>query len=206
MEPDMGTSVSILFLGFVMLFGAGASRRHLATVAAGMLSVVYLAIRMEPYRLKRIFTVLDPWSVKEGAGFQLVQSFIALGSGGLFGVGLGQSRQKLFYLPESHTDFIFSIIGEELGMVGTAFVLILFVILIWFSLRIAFKIKDLFASRVVFGISVMIAFEVIVNIGVSTGVLPTKGLPLPFISYGGTSLVCHLAAMGLLFNMAREVD
>ncbi len=206
LEPDMGTSVAVCFIGFMILFVSGTRLRHLALVAGGMIPVLSLAVICEPYRFKRLLTVFNPWGDSRGAGFQLIQSFVALGSGGFFGVGLGQSKQKLFYLPESHTDFIFSIIGEELGFVGAASVLMLFAALIWFTLRIAFKIRDPFMSRVVLGIGVMIAFEVIVNIGVSTGVLPTKGLPLPFISYGGSSLVLHLAAMGMVLNMSREAD
>ncbi|MEA3489132.1 MAG: putative lipid II flippase FtsW [Candidatus Omnitrophota bacterium] len=206
MEPDMGTAVLVLFMGLVMLFMAGARIKHLVYLTAGILPVLFFAVICEQYRIKRILTFFNPWSDARGAGFQLIQSFIALGSGGFFGVGLGASKQKLFYLPESHTDFIYSIIGEELGFLGTASVLMLFAVLIWFSFRLSFKIRDTFASRVVFGISVMFAFEVIVNIGVSTGMLPTKGLPLPFISYGGSSLVCHLAAVGLLLNMAREAE
>ena len=205
LEPDMGTAVSILFIGFVMLFIGGVRLRHLGFIMPGILPALSLAVVTKSYRLRRILIFFDPWKDARGAGFQLIQSFIALGSGGLVGVGLGQSKQKLFYLPEAHTDFIFSIIGEELGFLGSASVLILFAVLIWFSLRLSFKIADLFASRVVLGVAIMIAFEVIVNIGVSLGVLPTKGLPLPFISYGGTSLVCHMAAMGILFNMAKEI-
>ena len=204
LEPDMGTAVSILFIGFVMLFVGGVRLKHLAFIAMGLVPALSLAVITKSYRLRRILIFFDPWKDARGAGFQLIQSFIALGSGGILGVGLGQSKQKLFYLPEAHTDFIFSIIGEEMGFLGSASVLLLFAILIWFSLRLSFKLQDIFASRVVLGITVMIAFEVIVNIGVSLGALPTKGLPLPFISYGGTSLVCHLAAMGILFNMARE--
>ena len=205
-EPDMGTAVSILFIGIVMMFASGARVKHLVYVVIAAIPVMILAVMLEPYRMKRIKTFINPWKDVKGSGFQLIQSFIALGSGGFLGVGLGASKQKLFYLPAAHTDFIFSIIGEELGFVGAASVLMLFFVLIWFSFRIALKLWDQFSSRVVLGIGVMIAFEVIVNIGVSTGVLPTKGLPLPFISYGGTSLVCHLAAIGLLLNMARGVD
>ncbi|MFQ5953023.1 MAG: FtsW/RodA/SpoVE family cell cycle protein, partial [Candidatus Omnitrophota bacterium] len=205
-EPDMGTAVSVVFIGFALLFAAGARVKHLVSVALGMLPVLFLAVVSAPYRLRRIMTFFNPWKAARGAGFQLIQSFIALGSGGFLGVGLGSSRQKLFYLPESHTDFIFSIIGEELGFLGAASVLILFSVLVWFSFRIALKLKDEFMSRVVFGITMMIAFEVIVNIGVSTGGLPTKGLPLPFISYGGSSLVCHLAAIGIILNMSKEVE
>ena len=206
LEPDMGTTVLLLFLGVVMLFVAGARLKHLAMITIGMLPALILAVIAEPYRVRRVLAFFDPWSDARGSGFQLIQSFIALGSGGFFGVGLGSSKQKLFYLPESHTDFIFSIIGEELGFLGSASVLILFAALVWFMLRISFRIKDAFASRVVLGLGAMIAFEVIVNIGVSTGMLPTKGLPLPFISYGGSSLVCHMAAVGLVLNMAREAE
>lgn len=205
-EPDMGTSVSVLVIGFGILYVAGTKIKHLASIAAGMVPVLSLAVLYKPYRVKRMLTFFNPWSDPAGSGFQLIQSFIALGSGGAFGVGLGQSKQKLFYLPESHTDFIFSIIGEELGFLGAALVLMLFAVLIWFLLKVSYKIKEVFASRVVFGISIMIAFEVIVNIGVSIGMLPTKGLPLPFISYGGSSLVSHMAAMGLIFNMARRME
>ncbi len=206
MEPDMGTSVAILFIGFTMMFVSGASLKHMIFVAMGVLPVLCLAVISAPYRVRRILTFFNPWKDARGAGFQLIQSFIALGSGGLLGVGLGESKQKLFYLPAAHTDFVFSIIGEELGFLGAASVLMLFAILIWFLLRLSFKVKEQFASRVILGISVMIAFEVIVNIGVSVGMLPTKGLPLPFISYGGSSLVTHLAAMGLIFNMARRAE
>jgi len=205
-EPDMGTSVAILFIGLVMLFVSGVRLKHIFFIAAGVLPVIIFEAIREPYRMRRVMSFFDPWREAKGAGFQLIQSFIALGSGGFLGVGLGGSRQKLFYLPESHTDFIFSIIGEELGFLGAASVLMMFILLVWYCLRLSFRIRDQFASRVVLGIGVMIAFEVIVNIGMSIGVLPTKGLPLPFISYGGTSLVCHLAAMGIVFNMAREAE
>lgn len=205
-EPDMGTSVSILVIGLTMLFTAGAGFRHMLIVCAGMIPVLAMAVILAPYRMRRMLVFFDPWKDAKGSGFQLIQSFIALGSGGVLGVGLGASRQKLFYLPESHTDFIFSIIGEELGFLGAASVLLLFSLMIWFAFRLSFRIKDVFASSVVVGVTIMIAFEVVVNVGVSTGVLPTKGLPLPFISYGGSSLVCHLAAMGLVFNMARKAE
>jgi len=187
----------------VMLYVAGASIKHLSAVTLSLVPILAAAVISAPYRMKRILAFCDPWKDAKGSGFQLIQSFIALGSGGIHGVGLGASKQKLFYLPESHTDFIFAIVGEEMGFLGTAGVLLLFATMIWFGLRIAFRIKDPFPSRVVLGITALIAFETIVNIGVSTGAFPTKGLPLPFISYGGSSLVCHLGAMGLVFNMAR---
>ncbi len=205
-EPDMGTSVATLFIGLSMLFVSGVRLKYLMVIVAAMVPAMFFAIIRAPYRFRRLLAFFDPWKDAKGAGFQLIQSFIALGSGGVLGVGLGGSKQKLFYLPESHTDFIFSIIGEELGFFGAACVLVLFGVFLWFLLRLSFKLKERFSSRAVFGVGLMISFEVIVNIGVSTGVLPTKGLPLPFISYGGSSLVCHLAAMGVVLNMSREAE
>jgi cell division protein FtsW len=206
LEPDLGTTVAIGFVGTVMLFIAGIKLKYLMSLLLMAIPALALAICAAPYRLKRFTTFLKPWADPKGSGFQLIQSFIALGSGGFAGVGLGASRQKLFYLPQSHTDFIYSIIGEELGFIGTACVLIIFMLLIWFLFRLSFKIKETYASMAVLGISVIIAFEVIVNIGVSIGLVPTKGLPLPFISYGGSSLVLHLAAIGLVMNMARQCE
>ena len=140
-----------------------------------------------------------------GIGFQVIQSFLALGSGGMFGIGLGQSHQKLFYLPEAHTDFIFSIIGEELGFIGTASILILFILFLWQGMRVAFNCQDLFGKLLSLGICSMITLEVLVNIGAGTGVIPTKGLPLPFISYGGSSLMIHIVSVGILLNIAKGV-
>ena len=149
---------------------------------------------------------LNPWADKRGTGFQIIQSFIALGSGGIFGVGLGQSRQKLFYLPASHTDFIFSIIGEELGFLGTASIVTLFALFVWEAMKVVFAAPDMFRRMLSLAIVSLIAIEAIVNIGVSAGALPTKGLPLPFISYGGSGLIFHLAAVGLLLNIAKECE
>lgn len=149
---------------------------------------------------------LNPWADKRGTGFQIIQSFIALGSGGLLGVGLGQSRQKLFYLPASHTDFIFSIIGEELGFIGTASVVVLFILFVWEGMKVAMRTSGLFEKMLSFGVVSMIALEAIINIGVTAGALPTKGLPLPFISYGGSGLIFHLVAVGLLLNAAKSCE
>ena len=149
---------------------------------------------------------LNPWSDKRGTGFQIIQSFVALGSGGLFGVGLGQSKQKLFYLPASHTDFIFSIIGEELGFIGAASIVILFTLFVWQGMKIAFKAPAAFERQLALGIVSLIALEAIINISVTAGALPTKGLPLPFISYGGSGLIFHLAAVGLLLNVAKSCE
>lgn len=204
LQPDMGTAVCILFIGFLIIFVAGGNLKHiLATALLGAPFLYYLAFKV-PYRRERILTFLNPWYDRSGSGFQIVQSFLALGSGGLFGLGLGQSRQKLFYLPESHTDFIFSIIGEELGFIGASSVVILFGAIIWQGMRASFRAEKTFNRILIFGVTSMIAFEVLVNVGVSVGAFPTKGLPLPFISYGGSSLVFHMAAFGLMLNAMRE--
>jgi len=206
MEPDLGTAVSIGIIGILILFISGARLKHLVSIIVSSVPLLCVAVVSAPYRLKRVVTFLKPWEDPRGSGFQLIQSFIALGSGGITGVGLGGSRQKLFYLPQSHTDFIYSIIGEETGLIGATFVLFLFLVFVWSALSISFRIKDLFASRAAAGIALIIAFEAIVNIGVSTGSMPTKGLPLPFISYGGSSLVVHLIAIGILLNIARLME
>ncbi|MBF0252244.1 MAG: putative lipid II flippase FtsW [Candidatus Omnitrophica bacterium] len=205
-EPDLGTAVSVIIIGFSILFIAGINLKYISSICLLFVPFLAFAIISAPYRLQRFMTFLNPSADPQGSGFQLNQSFIALGSGGLFGYGLGNSRQKLFFLPQSHTDFIYSIIGEETGFLGAILVLVLFLLLVLYTFRLSLKIKDLFVSRVVFGIGMMIAFESTVNIGVSSGVLPTKGLPLPFISYGGTSLIVHMIAIGLILSFSRNAE
>jgi cell division protein FtsW len=202
-QSDLGGSVELALIGFVMLFVYGARIKHLFFTFVVGLSLISFLIVNSPYRFARILTFLDPWKDPKGTGFQMIQSFIALGSGGLFGVGLGNSKQKLFYLPESHTDFIFSIIGEELGFLGAGVIVILFIILVWKGMTIAFRKDSEFSRLFALGISAMIGLEALINIGVSTGVLPTKGLPLPFLSYGGSSLVAHMILIAILLNLAR---
>jgi len=204
LQPDLGTAVAIFFVGALTVFIAGGKLKHLLTTVLLGLPFLYYLILSVPYRMRRILIFVDPWRDTQGSGFQIIQSFLALGSGGLFGVGLGQSRQKLFYLPESHTDFIFSIIGEELGFMGTVAVVILFGALMWLGMRAFFREQRPFNKILIFGVTCMIAFEALVNIGVSVGAFPTKGLPLPFISYGGSSLIFHMAAVGLMLNAMRE--
>ena len=204
LEPDLGTAITIGFMMFLMLFIGGANLKHIASTIFLSVPFVYYLIFSVPYRRKRIMTFINPWLDEKGTGFQIVQSYIALGSGGLLGVGLGQSKQKLFFLPASHTDFILSIIGEELGFIGVMALLMLFFVLIWQGVRAAFKVNDVFKKMLIFGIVFMIAFEVIVNVGVSVGLFPTKGLPLPFLSYGGTSLIVHMIAIGILLNATRD--
>ena len=204
LQPDLGTAISIIFIGSLIIFVAGGRVKHLLSTILLGLPFLYYLIFSVPYRRRRMLVFLNPWQDSAGSGFQIIQSFLALGSGGLIGVGLGESRQKLFYLPESHTDFIFSIIGEELGFIGAASVLILFAALIWQGMRAFFKESRVFNKVLIFGIINMIAFEALINIGVTAGAFPTKGLPLPFISYGGSSLVFHLTAIGLMLNAMRE--
>ncbi len=205
-QPDLGTTVEIAVVVLVMLFIAGARMRHMSLIGlGGILGVAYLIIKA-PYRMARIIAFLDPWQDAQGIGFQLTQSQMALGSGGVFGVGLGHSQQKLFYLPAAHTDFILSIIGEELGLIGTLAVIILFVLFIWIGTRIIRQTHDAFGYFLSIGIVMMMGLQAMVNVGVSIGAFPTKGLPLPFISYGGSALVFHLVAIGLLLNISKSGD
>lgn len=202
-QPDLGTAVALLVIVFVMLFVSGGKVWHLGGVVMAAIPVLYLLILRVPYRRARISAFLNPWADPKGAGFQIIQSQIALGSGGVFGVGLGRSMQKLFYLPAAHTDFIFSIIGEELGLLGAGLVILLFILFIFQAAKIAKSAVDSFGYFLCVGIITLIAFEAIVNIGVSIGCMPTKGLPLPFISYGGSSLVFDMVGVGLLLNISR---
>ena len=202
-QPDLGNSVSIAVLMLVLMFVAGAQLKHLGLIFLAALPVVCFLIVKAPYRMARIMAFLDPWEDSLGIGFQLTQSQIALGSGGLFGVGLGRSIQKLFYLPAAHTDFILSILGEELGLVGTFIVIGLFMFLIWQGSKIAQKTTDDFGYFLSTGIVAMLGLQAVINIGVSIGALPTKGLPLPFVSYGGSALIANMIAVGLLLNISR---
>ncbi len=200
---DLGTAISIAGALFCMLIMAGAPWKYIVgTGFAGFFGVVAMIV-VEPYRLKRIAVWMDPFSDPIGSGYQAVQSLYALGSGGLFGVGLGASRQKLLHLPERHTDFIFSIIGEELGFVGAAFVILLFALFIWRGFQIATSLEDKFKAFTVFGLTAVIGIQAMINIGVAVGLLPVTGITLPFISYGGTSLVFMMATVGLLLNFSR---
>ena len=207
LQPDLGTAVAMVAIVFIMLFVSGVKMRYLFSVILLSTPFLYQLIVKVPYRMARIMAFLNPGLDPKGSGFQIIQSQLALGSGGIFGVGLGQSKQKLFYLPAAHTDFIFSIIGEELGFFGTGLLVILFVAFIFLAVRIMKKAPDNFGKLLSLGLLSMIGFETIVNMGVSTASLPTKGLPLPFISYGGTSLICKLVSVGMLLNIskAREV-
>jgi cell division protein FtsW len=201
-QPDFGAAMSLAVLTFAMLFLSGARLRYLASLSVFAIPVI-IVLAMEPYRLRRITSFLNPWDDMQKTGFQLVQSFIALGSGGLTGVGLGSSRQKLSYLPESHTDFIFSIIGEEFGFIGVTVVIALFLVLFVRGIAIANRTKDSFVRYLAIGLSMMISLQALINFAVATGLVPTKGLPLPFISYGGSSLLVNMAAVGILLNISK---
>ncbi|MBI4685038.1 MAG: putative lipid II flippase FtsW [Nitrospirae bacterium] len=204
LQPDFGAAISLGIITLAMLFFSGMRLRYLLSLAAVTVPLIIKLIK-EPYRWKRVTSFLNPWDDPQGSGFQLVQSFIALGSGGLRGVGLGDSKQKLLFLPEPHTDFIFSLIGEELGLIGATAVIILFLLLFFRGIAITNKAKDGFVYYLSFGLSIMIAFQVLINFFVVTGLIPTKGLPLPFISYGGSSLLVNMAAVGMLLNFSRDL-
>jgi cell division protein FtsW len=201
-QPDFGAVMSLAFLTFAMLFLSGIKIRYIASLSVFAIPVI-IKLAMEPYRLKRITCFLDPWKEPQGCGFQLVQSFIALGSGGLAGIGLGSSKQKLSYLPESHTDFIFSIIGEEFGFIGVIIVIALFLLVFIKGISIANRAKDRFVYYLATGLSLMISLQALINFAVATGLVPTKGLPLPFISYGGSSLLVNMVAIGILLNISK---
>lgn len=204
-QPDFGTAMILIAVMLILFYLAGIHLRYLIGFIAALIPVGVLLVIFEGYRLKRIFAFLHPWDDRQGAGFHIIQSFLCFGSGGAFGVGLGNSVQKLYYLPEPHTDFIFSIIGEECGFVGVSLVIILFAVLIMRGFVISFSTSDTFGSLLAAGMSTVIAMEVCINIAVVMGMLPTKGLVLPFVSYGGTSLVMSLAAVGILLNISGQI-
>ncbi|HEY2420519.1 MAG TPA: stage V sporulation protein E [Neobacillus sp.] len=203
LQPDLGTGTVMIGTCVVMIFIAGARISHFVFLgllgAAGFIGLIASA----PYRMERITSFLDPWQDPLGSGFQIIQSLYAIGPGGLFGLGLGESRQKFFYLPEPQTDFIFAILSEELGFIGGSFILLLFSLLLWRGIRIALGAPDLFGSFLAVGIIAMVAIQVMINIGVVTGLMPVTGITLPFLSYGGSSLTLMLMAIGVLLNISR---
>jgi len=204
-QPDFGAAMSLGVLTICMLFISGIRLKYLGSLALFALPALYYLLS-EPYRLKRLITFIDPWKYRSDGGFQLVQSFIAFGSGGFSGVGLGKSMQKLDYLPEVHTDFIFSMLGEELGFIRAIIVVMLFSFIFYRGVSIAGVQKGKFRYYMAFGLSLMVALQALVNIAVVTGLLPTKGLPLPFISYGGSALLVNMAVIGLLLNYSRPTE
>jgi len=204
LEPDLGTSLVLTGTVFLMLLAGGANVFQLAGVGSLAVPGVAALALMSPYRARRLFTFLDPFKNPQGDGYQIIQGLYALGSGGLFGVGLGRSRQKFFYLPERHTDMIFAILGEELGLVGTVCVLLCFVFLAWRGYRIAVEAPDRFASMLAVGITSWITLQACMNIAVVTSTIPMTGIPLPFISYGGSSLLFIMSGVGILLGVSRH--
>jgi len=201
-QPDFGATINLGIITITMLILGGTKLRYIMYLAALSIPVLVKLV-MQPYRLKRILAFLDPWSDPQGSGFQLIQSFIALGSGGLTGVGPGNGKQKLSFLPEIHTDFIFSLIGEELGFIGALGVVSLFLFLFYKGMSIANRMETGFRYYLAYGLTIMIVLQAIINFSVATGLVPTKGLPLPFISYGGSSLLVNMIAIGILLNLSR---
>ena len=203
LEPDMGTAVFLTLLLFGLLFLGGTRIPHLLGMGMVLLAVAYTLIMQSDYRRRRLLNFLDPWQDPTDAGFQLTQSFVALGNGGLFGVGLGEGRQKLFFLPEAHADFVLALVGEELGFVGTGLLIGLFAILIVKGFKIAGQAPDAFGRHLAGGVTLLVGIQVLINMSVVSGLLPTKGLTLPFVSYGGSSLIMSLVAMGILLSISR---
>ncbi|HEY7190827.1 MAG TPA: putative lipid II flippase FtsW [Vicinamibacterales bacterium] len=204
LEPDYGTAISLLLIIGLMVFAAGLNYRYLVGSALVALPVLYIVLISAPYRRRRLLAFLDPWADPLGDGFQVIQSMIAVGTGHVFGKGLMGGVQKLFYLPEPHTDFIYAVISEELGLIGATAVLICFCVIAWRGARIALRAEDTFGSFVALGLTAMIAVQALVNISVVLGLLPTKGIPLPLVSAGGSSLLINLLGMGVLLNISQH--
>jgi cell division protein FtsW len=203
-QPDMGNCLIMVALALVLFFIAGVKLRYLAALGLVFIAGFCLLVSRLAYTQRRIFSFLNPWRQATNAGFQLTQSFLALGRGGLGGVGLGASRQKVFYLPEPHTDFILAVIGEEWGFLGVLLLLVLFAVLIWRGLTIGLSAPDTFGSYLAVGLTSLIGLQALVNMGVVAGLLPTKGLPLPFVSFGGSALAVNMLAVGILLNISRH--
>jgi cell division protein FtsW len=204
LEPDLGTSLSMLIVVGLMIFAAGLSYRYLVGAIALSLPALYVIVSSADYRWRRLTAFMDPWADPLGDGFQIIQSFIAIGTGGVQGRGLMAGVQKLFYLPEPHTDFIFAVIGEELGLIGTTVVLGCFCVIAWRGLRAAANAPDGFGGFLALGLTAMIVVQAFVNMSVVVGLLPTKGITLPLVSHGGSSLLINLLALGVLLNVSQH--
>ena len=203
-EPSMSVTMCLLFLTFFMLIVGGINKKHTLLFSGLACACVPLLIIAEPYRMKRLFAFLDPWISPQGEGFQLIQSLYSLGNGGMFGVGLFNSRQKYLFLPFAESDFIFSIIGEEFGYFGAILLILVFVVLCYFLFKIGLSAKDRFGCLLALGVGVLIAVQTLLNIAVVTGSIPPTGLPLPFISSGGTSVAVFMAGVGVCVNVHRQ--
>ena len=203
-QPDFGSVVIFAALTWIMLFVGGCRLSHLVGVILLFVPLIWLFMNQAEYRVKRLMSFLHPWEHSSDAGYQIVHSFMAFGTGGITGAGIGKGYQKLFYLPEPHTDFIFSVIGEELGLIGVMIVILLYGIMLMRGIRIARHAQDPFGAFLAMGITVAIGLQVCINMGVTLGLLPTKGLTLPFLSYGGTSLLINMAAVGIMMNIGAR--
>jgi cell division protein FtsW len=206
LEPDLGTALSIILIVTSMVFAAGISYRYIIGLALVALPAATIVLMSADYRRRRMMVFLNPWQDPLGDGFQVIQSLIAIGTGGLFGRGLMNGVQKLFYLPYPHTDFIYSVIGEELGLLGSTVVLACFCIIAWRGLRTAMRAPDRFGAFVALGITSMITVQAFFNMSVTLGLLPTKGIPLPFVSFGGSSLLVSMIGMGVLLNVSQHAS
>ena len=202
MQPDLGTAITFAVLTFLLLFVAGVRLRYLLATGLALAPLLALAIAQKGYRWERFLAFLNPWRDPSDTSFQLLHSLLALGSGGPLGVGLGSGQQKLFYLPEPHTDFILAVIGEETGFLGVSIVLLLYALLIYKGVKIALRAPERFGTYLAFGLTMAVGLQAFINCAVVMGLLPTKGLPLPFISYGGSSLLANLLAIGILLNIS----
>ena len=205
MQPDFGNMVLIAMTLLAMVFVGGAKPGHLLFSILGFALISGWLVASRTYRMKRLLAYLDPWQDRLDSGFQIIQSFLAFGRGGVFGQGLGDSTQKMFFLPDAHTDFIFSILGEELGFLGVVATMGLFALFLWRAFRVALNCQDDFGKYLAFGLGVLLTLQVMLNMGVVMGLLPTKGLPLPFLSYGGSGLVTVLLMVGILLNIGKGV-
>lgn len=205
-QPDLGSAATLALVGCVMLFLAGVRLRYFAALALLAVPLAYQAVMVAAYRRDRIVSFLNPWADARGTGYQMIQSLIAVGTGGVTGVGLMEGRQKLFYLPYPYSDFIYAVIGEELGMLGAAAVVAAFLLFLWRGLRAAWRAPDPFGMYLAAGLTLAVVLQAFINLSVVLGLLPTKGIPLPFISAGGSSLVLTLLSVGLVLNVSQHAD
>jgi len=206
LEPDFGTAMTVLMIVGVMVFTAGLSYRYLFGLMITLGPLSYLVLASEAYRRQRLLAFLDPWSDPLGSGFQIIQSLIAVGTGGVFGQGLMAGVQKLFFLPEPHTDFIYAVIAEETGLVGATLILLCFAVITWRGLRVAVLAPDSFGSLLAIGLTMMVAIQAFLNMSVVLGLMPTKGIPLPLVSAGGSSMLVSLLCMGVLLNISQHAS
>jgi cell division protein FtsW len=205
-QPDLGTALTLVLTGAVLLFVAGVRLRYFAVLAVPAAAILYNGVMGVAWRRGRLLTFMNPWSDPQGAGYQIIQSLIAVGTGGLTGVGMMEGRQKLFYLPYPYSDFIFAVIGEELGLLGAVAIVLAFSVLLWRGLRAAWGAPDDFGRFLAAGLTLSIVLQAFINMSVTLGLLPTKGIPLPFISAGGSSLVFALVGVGLVANVSQHAD